>query len=227
LKDGQIAATTLADSQANFNISVSGLAAGTYTFAVYSEDLAGRRSNLLTFPVTVTAGVVVTVGGVFIAPTIALDKSEVRRGDTLAVFGQSVPNADVTIMINSPETYYGKIKSDAAGTYLFNFDTTPLQEDQHSAEAKSALGNEISATSALVSFKVGDKSIPSSPAQRCGGKGDINGDCKVNLVDFSITAFWYKRALNAEFTKIEKDRLNNDGKVDLVDFSIMAFYWTG
>jgi len=46
-------------------------------------------------------------------------------------------------------------------------------------------------------------------------------------VDFSIAAFWYKKALSVSFQAIEKEKLNGDGRVDLVDFSIMAFNWTG
>jgi hypothetical protein len=53
-------------------------------------------------------------------------------------------------------------------------------------------------------------------------KGDSNGDGRVNLVDFSIAAYWYKRA-----NPPASADLNGDGKVDLVDSSIMAFNWTG
>jgi hypothetical protein len=53
-------------------------------------------------------------------------------------------------------------------------------------------------------------------------KGDFNKDGRVNLVDFSIAAYWHKRPS----PPVSVD-LNGDGKVDLVDFSIMAFYWTG
>jgi hypothetical protein len=49
----------------------------------------------------------------------------------------------------------------------------------------------------------------------------------VNLVDFSIAAYWYKRTLKTDFIPIEAQRLSGDGKVDLVDFSIMAYYWSG
>ena len=50
----------------------------------------------------------------------------------------------------------------------------------------------------------------------------MNKDSRVNLVDFSIAAYWYKRS-----TPPPSADLNGDGKVDLVDFSILAFYWTG
>ncbi|MFA6385357.1 MAG: dockerin type I domain-containing protein, partial [Candidatus Paceibacterota bacterium] len=53
-------------------------------------------------------------------------------------------------------------------------------------------------------------------------RGDLNCDNHVNLIDFSIMAYWYKK-----INPPEKVDLNNDGKITLVDFSIMAFNWTG
>ena len=80
LKDAQITAQTVADSAANFRISISGLSTGSYIFGVYSEDNQGRRSSLLTFPTSVTFGVAIEIGSIFITPTIAIDKSEVKHG---------------------------------------------------------------------------------------------------------------------------------------------------
>jgi hypothetical protein len=54
--------------------------------------------------------------------------------------------------------------------------------------------------------------------------GDLNCDGKVNLVDFSIMAFWFGRTLTGK--GLDAD-LNHDSKVNLVDFSIMVFHWTG
>jgi hypothetical protein len=75
-----------------------------------------------------------------------------------------------------------------------------------------------------VSFKVGDRSVAKEVEKTCK-KPDLNCDNKVNLIDFSILAYWYKRPLTKEAK--QKVDLNGDGKVDLVDFSIMAYYWTG
>lgn len=61
----------------------------------------------------------------------------------------------------------------------------------------------------------------------CPIRGDLNNDCHVDLVDFSIAAFWWRKSLGQEFINREKESLNGDGVVDLVDFSIMAYYWTG
>ncbi|KKS25104.1 MAG: hypothetical protein UU85_C0007G0019 [Candidatus Wolfebacteria bacterium GW2011_GWA2_42_10] len=98
---------------------------------------------------------------------------------------------------------------------------------QHFTKSKAAKEGAISSFSKAISFLVGTKNIVAAPPAKCPAKADINSDCKVNLVDFSIAAYWYKRTISAEFAVKEKEWLNGDGKVDLVDFSIMAFYWTG
>ncbi len=69
---------------------------------------------------------------------------------------------------------------------------------------------------------------PSAPVptpvekERPAIRGDVNKDNRVNLVDFSIAAYWYRRLSPPASVDI-----NGDGRVDLIDFSIMAFYWTG
>jgi hypothetical protein len=221
LKDAQVAATTIADTSANFQMTLSGLSGGNYIFSVYSEDSKGIRSSLLTFPISVTSGVTTKVGNIFIAPTIAVDKSEVRRGDNIAIFGQSAPASEITVSVNSEEEFFIKKTADATGAYLLNFDTSVLEMGQHQTKSKSSLSGDITAFGKLVGFTVGTKNVVAEPS-KVVTKGDANGDSRVNLIDFSITAYWYKRVnppLSAD--------LNADDKVDLVDFSIMAFNWTG
>ena len=150
LKDAQIAATTVADANANFSLTISGLTSGNYIFAVYSKDSKGNRSSLLTFPVGVTSGATTNVSGIFIAPTIAVNKSHVKQGDNIAIFGQSVPNSEVTISVNSDKEFFNKVKTDAGGAYLYNFDTSPLDIGQHFAKSKAALSGEITSFSQAV-----------------------------------------------------------------------------
>jgi hypothetical protein len=224
LKDAQVAATTIAGADANFEISLSGLAGGNYVFSIYAEDSKGVRSSLLTFSVSITTGATNKISGIFLAPTIAIDKAQVKRGENIAIFGESVPNSDITISVSSDEEFFNKTKSDASGVYLYNFDTAVLENGEHSTKSKAALNNEISSFSKAVSFVVGTETILEQP--KCS-KADLNCDGKVNLVDFSIAAYWYKKDLSQDFKKIEAERLNADAKINLVDFSIMAFYWTG
>ena len=223
LKDAQIAAATIAGSDANFQISITDLSGGNYIFSVYSEDNKGIRSSLLTFPVSVTSGATTKVSGIFISPTIAVDKSEVKRGDDIAIFGQSAPQADITISVNSEEEFFAKTISDKDGIYLYNFDTSVIDYGTHFTKVKSAIANlAISSWSNIISFKSGTKNVPAQLPITAPVKGDMNNDKRVNLIDFSIAAYWYKRP-----SPPASADLNGDGKIDLVDFSIMAFYWTG
>jgi len=222
LKDAQIAAVTIAGPDARFKISLTGISPGSYVFSVYGADPAGRRSSAVSFPEVITAGASTEVGGIFLAPTIAVDKSEVKRGENIAIFGSAAPQADVVIAVNSDETLFARAKTDSDGAYLYDFDTALLNFGQHVTKSKTALGPEISPFGKTVSFTVGSKTTLASPPKAPLAKGDLNNDNRVNLIDFSVAAYWYKRP--SPPAAID---LNGDGKVDLIDFSIMAFYWTG
>jgi hypothetical protein len=226
LKDAQIVATTISGADANFQISLTNITPGSYIFSVYSEDDKGNRSSLLTFPLSVSSGVITNVTGIFISPTIDVDKSEVKKGEVIKIFGQAIPNSDITVIINSDEEIYGKTKADKIGAYLYNLDTVAVEMGDHLAKSRATLEEEISPLSKVISFKVGTKTVLKELIARIV-KADLNGDKKINLIDFSVAAYWYKRTLSSDFKTIEKEKLNGDGKVDLVDFSIMAYYWTG
>lgn len=228
LKDAQVVTSTVAGSDANFSISLSNISSGNYIFSVYSEDAKGNRSSLLTFPVSVTGSATSNIGGIFIAPTIAVDKSEVKRGENIAIFGQSIPSAEVTISVHSNEEIFNKTSSDRNGAYLYNFDTSIIEMGDHVTKSKSAKDGQISSFGKAVGFIVGDKTVTiENQNTKCPVKADLNSDCKVNLVDYSIAAYWYKRSLNQSTITLEKAKLNGDGKIDLIDFSIIAYYWTG
>ena len=223
LKDAQIVATVAAGTDANFQTSVGDLSGGNYIFSVYSEDKNGYRSGLLTFPVSVTTGTFTNITGIFLAPTIATDKTEVKKGDDIVIFGQSAPSADIVISVDSEEEFFAKTISDKDGIYLYNFDTSVLELGSHSTKSKASIGNQlVSNFSPVINFKVGTKNVDTKLPVKTVLKGDLNNDGRVNLVDFSIAAFWYGKPNPP--TKVD---LNSDGKINLVDFSIMAYYWTG
>ena len=220
LKDAQIVAATIAGPDAKFQITLTSLSAGNYIFSLYGKDKEYQRSSLFTFPVSVTEGVTIDIGGIFIAPTINVDKSEVKWGENLTIFGQSVSQGEITIVVNSEQNFFAKTQTDEDGVYLHNFDTTALEMGQHFTKSKAFIDEEISSFSKSVSFLVGTRTTFKQKTETF--KGDVNNDRRVNLIDFSITAYWYKKPLPP--SSID---LNNDGKIDLADFSIMAFHWTG
>lgn len=227
LKDGQIAVTTVAGADAKFSIQLTEISTGNYLFSIYGEDKIGNRSNPLTFPIRVATAANVVVGGVFLAPTIDVDKSQVKKGDTISIFGQTIPEGEVVLSVNSEQEHFVTVPSDADGAYLLNFDTSVLEMGEHHTKSKASILNEISPYGEIVAFSVGSTNILKGLFQS-EMKGDLNGDRRINLVDFSIAAYWYKKPeLNNAMQIKEAAVLNNDQKIDLVDFSIMAYYWTG
>ncbi len=224
LEDGRVAATTLSGPDARFRIELTDIPADNYVFTLYTEDKEGRRSNSLTFQISVTAGVTTQVSGIFLSPTIDVDKEKVKKGEPILIFGQTSPQAQVLINISSEKEIFVKTTSTIEGFYSYNFLTEPLEIGKHFAKSRASKDGEISSYSRTVTFEVGQETVPK--IIKCG-RGDLNCDGRVNLIDFSIAAYWYKKRLNPEFAKIEKERLNGDGKINLVDFSIMAYYWTG
>jgi hypothetical protein len=222
LKDSQVAVTTIADPGANFSVSLTDLTTNTYKFSVYGEDAQGRKSSPFSFPIYVTSGTTVNIGNIFLSPTIDIDKSQVKKGDNLAIFGQVAPSSEVTISVHSDPEYFFKVNSNSIGAYLYNLDTSTIDLGKHQTKSKGALNGKLSSFSAPLSFTVGSENKEKEINECSKIKSDLNCDGKVNLVDFSIMAFWYKKPLPP--VKID---LNNDGKISLVDFSIMAFNWTG
>ncbi|MFA6566313.1 MAG: hypothetical protein WCT48_06215, partial [Candidatus Paceibacterota bacterium] len=204
----------------------SGLSAGNYTFSSYAEDKNGILSGTLTFPVSVTAGATTRINGIFLPPTIAVDKSIVKKGDTIAISGQTMPNASVTVNIDSGANIFMNGPSDGEGAYLFNFDSSVLEYGDYTTVSKAVFAGETSPFSKTVTFKVGTTTVEEEP-EDCPTKGDLNDDCRVDLVDFSIATYWFKKPLSGAFELLEEERLNASGKIDLIDFSIMAYYWTG
>jgi hypothetical protein len=67
---------------------------------------------------------------------------------------------------------------------------------------------------------------PSPPPSPCDSllvqRVDLNGDCRVDIVDLSIIVYFFGRSDD----QMSRFDLNNDGVVELVDVSILMFYWT-
>lgn len=229
LQDARIIATTESDANAYFSLAVPNLTRGSYTFSLYSEDFQGRRSSLHTFSVALVggAGSVTDINGIFIAPTIALDRDQLLQGDPVAIFGQSSPNDTVTITVHSESEHSAQTTSDDSGVYLYSFNTSVLELGSHTARARSSSGFEMSGMSLVSTFMVTDAAGNTTGAPGSALRGDVNADGKVNLIDFSIAAYWYGRQISGPIVQTEIDRLNGDGRIDLIDMSILAYYWSG
>jgi hypothetical protein len=216
LKDGEVAGTTIADSQANFSTQISNITAGVYTFGVWAEDDVGNKSITFSFTTSVVAGTITTIGGIFLPPTIYADKTSVARGDRISFLGQTAPKSEVSLHVNSQDTIVKKFTAGADGLWSYALDTSSLEEGFHISKSKATSPDGLlSSFSKVISFIIGKK-----------GDGvikgaDFNGEGKVNLIDFSILLF------NWGVPQNPASDLNSDGHVNIVDFSILLFYWTG
>ena len=221
LKDAQVALVTTAGMDGRFNASLIGLSAGSYIFSVYSEGRLGIRSALFSFPVIVTFGATARVSGIFIPPTLGVDKSQVKKGDVINFFGTTTPSSVVNITVNSFNNIILQTNANDDGVYLQAYNTSELDKEEHTVQTRAVLNGQLTSNSKVVTFVVGDSNI-TQPTPHDFTKADLNDDGRVNIVDFSIAAYWYKR-----LSPPASVDLNTDGKVDIVDFSIMAYNWTG
>ena len=228
LRNGVIIAETKANPDGTFDIRVRNLSAGTYSFGLRAEDVNRLTSKLLLFTVVVAPGIATTVDGIFLPPTITTDKTEVKKGDTITFSGNSAPNADIRISLVPTFSTFELLKqskTNASGTWSFILDSSELAFGSYEAKARSILPNNLSPYSDPLSFKVGNSNMLRGKGVSLSGfrkKCDLNNDDRVNLLDFSIMAFWYKR-----LGFPEKVDLNTDKSVNLTDLSILAYCWTG
>lgn len=221
IKDGEIFKSVNALPDSTFKISVSDLVTDTYTFSLYTEDDNGRKSSFFSFPIFLKAETTVNIDNIFLSPTIYVNKTQIIQGQNLSIFGQSIPFKEVVISLNLGSGYAFSVIADALGKYIYNLDTSDLSLGDYLTKSKTISNNLESLHTLPLSFRVGDKNISSNNNLCSSLIADLNCDDRVNLIDFSILAYWYNNP-----NPISKVDLNNDGIVSFVDFSIMAFYWT-
>ena len=228
LKNGIVLAQIPANSDGTFDLRVRNLAAGTYSFGLRADDKNNVQSKLLQFTVVISSGVITTVDGIFLPPTITSDKLEVKKGNPIMFSGYSTPNADIRISFLptfSRVELLKKSKANASGTWMYSMDSSELGFGNYEVKVRSILPNDLSPYSDPFLFKVGSTDVLRSKNALLGGfrkKCDLNDDNRVNLLDFSIMAFWYKRL--GFPAKVD---LNTDASVNLTDLSILAYCWTG
>lgn len=228
LKNGEIVSSAKAKNNAKFEISLSNISPKIYNFGIWTKDNENRRSITRTFNVKIIPNRTIIINDIFIPPSIATDKIEVEKNDLLKIFGQSVPVAKISIFVKSEKSKIEIVKKTSVnekGAWFYNFNTEGIDYGDYFVQAQAKHKKDISPLSQAIFFKISD--IDKYRSEFAIFKGDLNSDGKVNIVDFSIIVYWYKRQLSPKILEIERKNLNNDGKIDLIDFSIIAYYWTG
>lgn len=214
LKNGRIAATKLAESSGNFEIVLTGVSAGSWTFSVFAEDTDKRKSVTMSFSTNILGGTDTVINGIFISPTISLSGAAARKGDDLNIYGQAYPSSEVNLFIASPAAYMKKTSADAEGRWKYVLKTDELETGTHTAKAQAiGSGGYQSSFSEEMVFKLIDS---------CQG-ADLNFDGKTNLIDFSILLYFWKQENPSSICS----DINRDRHVNLIDFSIMMYWWNG
>lgn len=216
LLDGEIIGIVQADSNADFLFNTSNVTPGTATFGFWARDRNNITSVTVAAVFEVVQSAVTTMSNIFLPPTLGLSENQVQPGEQLNIFGQSVPQAEVTTEISgggSATSYEAEV--DASGDWALQLDTGSFPLGPHLAKARFVLSSgPQSGFGRAVNLVIGSGPVPAS------GTADINGDGRVNLVDFSIfLTDWGSSNARSDF--------NGDGRVNLADFSIMLFQWTG
>lgn len=216
LRDGMRAGEMNVDEDGVFSITLSDIPFGSYNMTLYGVDENGVRSGVLSFPVVFHARQsLVSLQGIFIPPTISFEPAD---DDSLVrVVGVTLPNATVVVTITRSggfETETRTVETSETGYYEFVFSKDFLKEARTTLRSLAAVGDMRSPFGTALRFveEYGPRVL----------RGDFNNDGRVNLIDFSILAYWHKR----DNVPVKFD-LNNDGNVTLSDFSILTFYWTG
>ncbi len=222
LQNGRVVAEQPASPDASFSIGLYGISSGTYVFALRAQDANGRQSALSTYTILVTQGATTVVRGIFLAPTVAIDKQEVRRGDILTVLGKTVPNAQVTVVFNSETQLIKRAIVDSSGNWTYKLNTLELEYGDHQTKARAESDFDITPFSQSLAFKVGTQTVLNTDVVKNFSIYDLNKDGKVNLVDFSMLVYWYRRPS----PPVAYD-FNKDTQVGLADLSMMIYHWTG
>src|SRR3989344_1576522 len=226
LKNSQVVATSRAKTDASFQFSLTGISTGTHTFGIVAEDERGNRSVTNTFTVKIAGGVTTTISGVSVQQLLLVDKTEVRKGDFVKIEGRALPGAEGSIFLGDKDEKIKKIVTrvfaDSAGAYGYSLATAALAQGEYAVLARAEKGETRTTLSPEVSFAVGLQNKAAPLFSKAPAHVDFNKDNKVNLVDFSIAAFWFREPSPPAHVDP-----NKDGKVDLKDFSILAYYWTG
>ncbi|HNW71651.1 MAG TPA: hypothetical protein PKZ36_00445 [Candidatus Paceibacterota bacterium] len=222
LQDGKKITSVSTNSGSKFSLSVVNLSTNTYTFSIYADDGYNRKSSFFSFPLRIVSGSTINVSNILLSPTISIDKVKVKRGDNITISGKATPESEVKISVFGNQEYFYKTTPNIKGEYFYVLNTSSMESQKYQTQSNEVYKNQTSPYNSPLSFFVTNQNINKEEQLCLSIKADLNCDGYVNLIDFSIMAFWYER-LNVP-KQIDQ---NGDGVISLIDFSVLAFYWNG
>ena len=221
LKNGVVSSVVKADNDGLFSLTLEEQYQSTTLYTLYARDVAGNKSPLLNYPLVVSEGYLTHLSGIRFPPTVTIDKIQIKKGDYLSVGGYSLPRKLLEIVVENQsiksERKVFTLTSRDTGLYNLTFPLGDLPKGEYFLYVKYPADTRISK---FVRFIIGDSNIKSANSS-LNIPGDCNADGVINLVDFSVLAFWYKKNHPPKCVDTNEDKM-----VDLTDFSILAYYWS-
>ncbi len=212
LVDGILVATTIADTEGQYQTTISGLSAGEYRlqvtgFSSYTE----MRTQTETIKISIVANATTKLSHIMVPSTFILQYVDGQY----SLRGQAAPGSKVIPVVASTPVPAQSTTVDATGVYEILI--TGLPNQMVTVQIKSPTHNNVS-TGMAQSFSNAEQEAPDI----CVYGIDITNDCLVNLIDFQAARWIY--IFNPASLRFD---LDDNKKIDIVDFSIMAYYWTG
>lgn len=215
-KNGSPLTTTTSNDTGYFTIKLDEDYTPSTLYTLYAEDSLQRRSLLLNYPVAIKTGALTRVTNILFPPTLVIDKTQAKESDSLTVSGYAIPNKSLSVIIEGSQSKQITTTSSSEGTYQFAVPLTGLPKGNYTIYLQYT--DDIKG-STVIAFTIANSTVPTTDTT-VSLLGDCNADEVINLVDFSVMAFWYGKDNPPKCVDT-----NNDGIINLVDFSILAFYW--
>lgn len=222
LSSGNVLSSIVVPDSGEFSLKVSHLKSGVYSLLLTVSDPSFKDKQYqssLSYTVYVSDASETYISDVIFPPLFSPVKTSFKLGSLFELYGKALPQSSIIAYIDGKKI--GTTVSASDGTFLVK-----------------ALTEKVGKRSLVFKYGAPLEAVPSGKTQTitvysqnskddssrfvCGSRVDFSLDCRINIVDFSVLAYWYKRS---NFP--EKYDLNGDGKIDIKDFSIMAYHWTG
>lgn len=219
LLDGTAVGTVRTNSRGEFLFTTQ-TEPGTASLSFWANDAQGTRSSTFNTTFDITQGAVTNIRGILIPPTIRANRVAVDPGAVITLSGQTVPSVNVEVSIDNGAIVL-KTTSNTSGNWSVDFDSSRVSIDTHTAKARFIEGSSSLKTESTYGTTL---SLFIGVEGRAVSRADLNRDGKVDLIDFSILAFWWGTPGGNSDPPAD---INQNGNVSLEDFSILLFNWTG
>lgn len=228
LQNGTLAGSAPSLANGIFQISVEDILAGDYVFGLYSIDSENVQSSTTNISVTVSQGTITLVSGILLTPTLKANKTEVERGDTIVISGQSAPTCSVDLDIDNGFILVPLVAG-GDGVFFYIFNPSTLLVGTHEVKATATCFGSNSGDSRTIEFELKEK--PSGGGTATPDGSDVTSPPGGEVVppaeedDGNVTDEDSEDMAQSEGDFCSKTDLNDDGRTNIIDFSILLFWY--